>query len=406
MKQPTMWRVSTGRQFDPTASFSREDAPELRARCNDNSDGKQTCPGFFFVNEEEFDGRGDGGFVPPPVGFPGFQGELKCAQVHPADGSLVPGDWLKGEATILTLGSNQISRYNSINIQGAAESENAFVARLNQDEYNACPEAWEVTHFATNTSNFVADGLGVTCEDGVTDGPGTCDVRTELTMIPCSQDLVGDVTQGPERVAVQFEIFDEFENRTTAGLPFECWSNVSLDDTLTGFYGDGTTLKKTRVWTPQNTVCRAGANRGAVCANDAACGAGGVCGPQSGIIVLAEQFYNSNTRIAATAATNAHMVSLDDDGDLARKGRCRGNLSTTCTTNAQCGAGFCRLNTTQACENDADCGTLNSQCLGNDDPAPCCTGSGAGTCETDDTQIQAGDICDRCMNDEIFIAQP
>lgn len=377
-KQPTMWRVSTGRQFDPTASFDREKSPEYRAKCTSDGEGKQVCPGFFFTSALEAGGGTGLGQVPSPPGTPNFRGELKCVQVA-EDGSLIPGNWLKGTATIETLGSNQISRYNSINVRGEAESENAFVMRLNNSEFNACPEAVEVTHFATDATNFVAENLGQPCTDGVSDGqPGDCSVRTELTIIPCSQDLVRSVSPDPQRLVAQFEIFDEFETRLTAASAIECWANLDLSTFAGGTQWSGSTIKKTRIYSAQSTVCRAGENLGSPCADDAACGAGGVCGPQSGILALVEQFYGAGEAPPATAATNAHMVNNDSDSDIARVGRCRGALATLCTTNGECGAGKCRLDSPMVCNSDAEC-------VNPDFP---------------------GDICDQCMNDEIFLAEP
>jgi hypothetical protein len=408
MKQPTMWRVSTGRIFDPTAVFDREKDPEKRAKCRHSFKQNEPleCPGFFFASEEDFE-SGTGALVNPPPFTGNFRGELKCVEVAP-DGSLVLGDHLKGEATILTLGSSQISRYNSINIQGApGTSDSPTIARLNGSDYNACPEAVEMTHFASDGNNFIAEGIGADCEET------GCPVRTELTFIPCTQDLVGSITGEPERTGVGLEIFDEFETRATSSLILECWANLELSQIAEGFGFDGSTLKKTRAATEQDTVCRAGENRGDTCDSDADCGAGGVCGPRTGILTLVEQFFETDetlvevpTGVPATAAASAYMVNNDSDADIARTGRCRGALGTTCTSDSQCPAGRCRRNSDQGCLVDADCVTTNSQCTANDVPAPCCSGSGTGTCPAPGDIPENGDICDRCMNDEIFLAEP
>ncbi len=372
-QQPTIWRVSTGRVFDPTL--------EGTGACQNfgTSPPRQKCPGFFLTMPDD---TGGGAGVLPPPGSPFFRGELKCFQVNP-DGSLLAGDWLKGEATIETLGSTQISTYNSINIQLADQAaESPSVVDLNGIEYNACPEAVEFTHFASGASNFVAEGLNASA--CTTSG---CPVHTEITVVPCTENFAEPFG---EQVAVNINVTDEFENPRSGGFTLNCWANVDAAD-FGAFSPLGSSVLNTRLSTPQGTSgrCRDGANRGGVCTTDAQCGVGGVCAPNPGILAVVEQFYDTDASTAlsptastATAAVNVALVDLDHDPNdpdpIGRSGRCRANLAQQCAIDADCGAtGLCRK-TGATCMTDSDCAT-------------------------GDALLDPINVCDRCLNDEMTL---
>ena len=366
-QQPTIWRVSTGRVED----LSLPD----NARCVDFVQGmtpRQSCPGLFPIGNVP---------PPPPAALLGtgpndatFRGELLCIQVN-ADGSAFAGNALKGEAIIETLGSNQTS------------------------EYNACPEGIDLTHYAPNADDLVAADLGSPC---ATTG---CPVRTELTVTPCRSDFAAGVGTP---FSVDIDVKDEFELGFTTGLRGTCWANLDL--TQLGFSNlQDSTFQRTRL-VSQSNVCIQGVNQGLIgCTNDAACGAGGVCAPPTGLLAIVEQFHADDESLPApgpagfpspllinvgTDAANSHSVDLDGDGSLQRPGHCRNQLTTTCSTDSNCPPGLCRINTTKTCLSDADCNTINADCTGPGVPAACCSGASTGTC-------MAGDFCDRCMNDEI-----
>ena len=299
------------------------------------------------------------------------------------DGSLLAADSLKGEATIETLGSAQISTYNSINIQFADQaSESPSVADLNGVEYSACPEAVEFTHFAAGASNFVAEGLNASA--CTTSG---CPVRTEITVVPCTENFAEPFG---EQVAVGINVTDEFENPRSGGFTLNCWANIDAGD-FGAFSSLGSSILNTRLATPQGTSgrCREGTNRGGVCSTDAQCGVGGVCAPNPGILAVVEQFYDTDasttvppTAVAATAAANADLVDLDHDPNdpnpIGRSGRCRANLAQTCTTDADCGStGLCRK-TAATCMTDSDCAT-------------------------GDALLDPINVCDRCLSDEMTL---
>jgi len=52
-------------------------------------------------------------------------------------------------------------------------------------------------------------------------------VETEVTLVPCRANYE---TQVPTKVTVQFLVFNEFENRFSTSLQFECWSSFVLSD--------------------------------------------------------------------------------------------------------------------------------------------------------------------------------
>lgn len=198
-RQPTHWLVSRGRPVDPT-------------------DNSRTID-FWTMQPEVFsppDGAGlDPGAIPPVPD--GFTGELKCVQVM-ADGTPIGANSLIGEATIDSLdGSSDLSKYNAIGIQGSelvGATGNILLLNRPSDgsrdgEYNACPAALLLNHFA----------------DGAPDPPTLRITSTSITLVPCSEDFE---RQAPSSVTVQFEIFNEFEERFSTSTTVTCWANIEL----------------------------------------------------------------------------------------------------------------------------------------------------------------------------------
>jgi len=385
-QQPTIWRVSTGRIQDLFADADGE--------CDNvviDDVERQICPGYFITVDDPLNPSGN---VTPPPGAPFFRGELKCFQTDSTITSLNAGDALKGEAIIgydpdSPLASPQISKYNSINIQGELGSPDDLILKLNQTpnraaedrgEFNACPEALEFTGFSPGAENETANALApAACT------MTGCPVRTEVTVIPCSEDFERE--EG-SRVILGFQFYDEFERLQNSFSPeLDCWATYDLADLTT--VTDTTTFWKTRI-TPQGTGrCREG-NLNAVCGEDAECGFGGVCGPVSGILAVVEEFYDSDASLtpmsvipAGSAAFNTTMVNdpnQGNDADVVRSGSCRGQLGVRCESDMGCPiipgrtlSGICRNSDTD-CDDDDDC-------------------AGPGRA-----------ICDICMSDEIIFA--
>lgn len=243
-QQPTQWAVSAGRGVNPNDGFE--------------------APGSGF----------DPGLVPPmPIGF---LGELKCVQVN-EDGSPLRANQLKGEA-ILRRSDGDVSEYNAIAFRGNPRDDalssdprssgdpNDLLLDLtprtdpaaggdpgNQGLYSACPDTLLFDHFAYGVTDPVLGGssapLGrcnspnapATCSGGPTPGAtctldsqcgfggscvSHCPVTTELTLVPCQEDLENQVASA---VNVQFVIRNEFEERFSASTVFTCFLNLQLN---------------------------------------------------------------------------------------------------------------------------------------------------------------------------------
>jgi hypothetical protein len=179
-------------------------------------------------------GRVDPGRI--PVSFP-FQGS--CARGGPV-GSTISGNHLKGEATIVTRDGDS-SKYNAVGVIGLDENNGDNTLCLGGEvstscpsgaEYNACPEALLVNHFADRADNPMF-------------GP-TSSVRTELTLVPCTENFE---TQEPSRLVVQFAMTNEFELGFSASTTVDCWGNFFLDEInpVFGVVAVGSRLVQTRV---------------------------------------------------------------------------------------------------------------------------------------------------------------
>jgi hypothetical protein len=179
------------------------------------------------------DGYGlDAGAVPPVP--PNFEGELKCIQI---DASGVPfgGNNLKGEA-VIRRSDGDVSKYSAVGILANPDLANAEPSReLRLDntegsdgEYNSCPNTLLLNHFTDGAPDIaVANVNPGLCSANGLDEFNTCPIRTQLTLVPCSQDFENQI---PTAVTVQFAIFNEFEQEFSASTSVECWENFSLGD--------------------------------------------------------------------------------------------------------------------------------------------------------------------------------
>jgi hypothetical protein len=405
-QQPTFWRVSTGR-FEDLLSGSGTACTTFPG-----TPPTQSCPGLF-----------ESGSVIPAPGqannssqIGGFRGELRCFQTA-VDGSLFPGDALKGEATIegvnsATNGGPLLSEYNSINVLADNQNPSGSPIELNGFAgYNACPLAVDTIHYARGGEDLVASSLGAACTGG------NCDVQTDFTIIPCRQDYENVVATA---FNVDFEAKDEFESNFSKEVPFQCWADADL--AALGFTNiNGATFFRTRATSTGSGICISGSGLNSFCFTDSDCGSGGVCGPTSGILAVVEEFHptdrtTGDASLIGSAAANTHSVDSSDivgnvphNGSLGRPGHCRGDLTTLCTDNSDCAPGICRLTSTScatttmpAHNGNADCQTANAQCTGLHTPATCCSATpGVGSCNP-----VAGDFCDQCINDEITLIAP
>ena len=192
-QQPTHWSARRGRPIFPFDTFG--------------SSGAGIDPGFI-----------------PPVPA-GFVGELLCVEVD-NQGFPISGNKLKGEATIKNLDSaGDSSKYSAIAIIGhEAVGATGTELRLDNDQYNSCPNVLLLNHFAEGVTSPVVE------EFGLCDG-GNCPITTELTLVPCQRDYENQI---PGTVNIFFEIFNEFENRFSTTTSVTCWLNETLGDIGSG----------------------------------------------------------------------------------------------------------------------------------------------------------------------------
>ena len=272
-QQPTHWLVSTGRLTD----------------ASDNRPCASGCNGAGF----------DPGLI-PPVADP-FEGELKCIEVD-SSGAPISGNHLKGEVTIVSQLTGDVSKYNAIGILGLNDSNNSddtlclgggsSQACPTGAEYNACPESLVFSHFSENATDPVAQELG----------NGPLHVITELTLVPCTEDFENQVAT---QLNVQFAITNEFEEQFSTSIPVTCWANLPLNSIFPIFDVSvlGTRFAQTRITSPDTDVT------------------GNV---QSGVLGVAEEFHQSGTERnglctgapCSRAAFNLHTEGERPNGDV------------------------------------------------------------------------------------------
>jgi len=175
---------------------------------------------------------GEGGTVPPADGSPGgiinpvgdvyFLGEVKCIEVNSSAFPINAND-IKGEATIYEVsggspGSVDVRSYNAIGVQavlndGAAQADRVLClgsttgsTECATAEYASCPAVVVLDHFFDQNA-------------------GDAPRRTDLTLVPCSEDLLA---QSLTATAVQFLIYNEFEQRFSASTRFQCFRETQL----------------------------------------------------------------------------------------------------------------------------------------------------------------------------------
>ncbi|HVN84528.1 MAG TPA: hypothetical protein VMW17_06745 [Candidatus Binatia bacterium] len=223
-QQPTVWVASTGRKFDPT------DSPCTKTNFSCKDAGI------------------DPGLVPQTV--QNFTGELKCIETDQfgrpgsdAQFNALPGNHLKGEATLVNTGSRNngdVAKYNAIGIKadpnGVGAVDNDGILCLGGDgttapctydpgsgpEYAACPQTWILNHFAEGATDPIAEDTSATSSR----------VNTELTIVPCTENFE---TQVPTPVTIQFSVTNEFETAFSASTTVSCWGNFSLQDISNAF---------------------------------------------------------------------------------------------------------------------------------------------------------------------------
>lgn len=241
--------------------------------------------------------RLDEGFSPGlvPAMPEGFTGELKCIQVSES-GEMQPSNSLKGEATLRTR-NGDVGEYNAIAFRGGdtvPSADNGSTLSLSATgDLSRCPSTVILNHFEDGVVDPVLDEFRV---GGA--------VTTELTLVPCSEDLENQI---PGSVTVQVRVFDEFEQSQSGSFPVQCWVSDQLTATGTTFGGafqDGN-LGVTRQ--ARLTVVGTCSVTGGSCTADGGCPSSETC-LTKGVIGVAEEFRAGGAR----AAFNLHTI--DDAG--------------------------------------------------------------------------------------------
>lgn len=270
-QQPTHWVVGSGRSQNPNDPICSGD-PQTNTVTNRNCVNAGFDPGRVPL-------------VPEP-----FVGELRCVEVD-SSGAPINGNHLKGEATIVRRINSRFesSKYNAIGLYGLNDdnSNNSdFTLCIGGDvrpgcptgpEYSACPQALIATHYAIGSRDPVVDQLSGSA------GP----VTTELTIVPCTQDLE---RLARTQVQVQFRVTNEFEDLFSASTEVDCWRSFTLDEVGANVFSEsvvGTRFLHTRMSTPAD---------------------------QSGIVGVIEEVHSQGA-ILSTAMRDLHGVGQRDAGD-------------------------------------------------------------------------------------------
>ena len=171
------------------------------------------------------------GTVPPaPEDF--FIGELKCFEATTnASGDPIPvnANDLKGEATIESAttgvpGSIDARAYNAIGVQanstnGASQDTGTLCLGVTAGS-TECPGP---VQYASCPATLILDHLF----EGPVDSATT---NTDLTLVPCTEDLASPRNNAANVTAVQFLVFNEFEQRFSASRRFSCFIETPLSD--------------------------------------------------------------------------------------------------------------------------------------------------------------------------------
>jgi hypothetical protein len=228
-QQPTHWVVSTGRLDNPLEKNCRGGT-----MCNQvKGSGKESGTD----QADCCDAGLDPGHVPPVV--PGFTGELKCIEVDQG-GFPVPGNALKGEATLETIDTGDVSKYNAVGLKGFDTNNMDNILCLGGGvtdqcptgaEYEGCPATWILDHPATGAPDRVVEQ-----QEFCTTHPCS-EVTTNITVVPCTENFE---TQQPPPITLQFKVYNEFEQFFSASTTFTCWGSFDLgsDDPLSNGIND------------------------------------------------------------------------------------------------------------------------------------------------------------------------
>jgi hypothetical protein len=267
---------------------------------NDGVDGWQETNFFVVLSASQPVGwsADSGGSIPPdidacaggqvipaaPEAF--FAGEVKCVEV---DGTAVTGpgattgtpilaNELKGEATIYdvepgTPGGVAVRSYNGIGIPATSSSGNPIAKTCAGGTKQGEGCATDADCLGGGTCEIAMclgsnPSTGALCQAAThASCPSTLILNhffdelpgfhTDLTLVPCSEDLTKTGPAATPATTAQFLVFNEFEQRFSASLTVRCFKEIQLSniDTLPGneaysifsIYVQGTLTGQTRI---------------------------------------------------------------------------------------------------------------------------------------------------------------
>jgi hypothetical protein len=223
------------------------------------------------------DGMGSGSAnldpVNTPVTVPPFfentVGELKCWAVDFEGANQINFNHLYGTATVLDYRNITAYQYNSVNftargftnINAKVGTGGDIVLSGADKQYDACPLYLTFNFFTYDTTDPPIDKRAI-----AVDGEGQL-VRfgkTDLTLVPCKQDLRQD--RVPTCTKAKFDIWNENETKYTGAYQcLKCWFEGYLNEiglSATGFGSDKftyqglhTTMGRFRVQGIPSSVC-------------------------------------------------------------------------------------------------------------------------------------------------------
>lgn len=244
--QPIGFTASSG--INPVPCDPLFPGPGCKGQCSNSATlctSNNGCPGGMTCQCGAGECLFASGMIRPVPEDP-FRGELKCVQVDGDDDPINQND-LKAEATVVstivpggaTTPATTAAAYNGIGFEadeGFTPAENPTFPLCLGDlpvgtpggiscnqAYAPCPGILILNHFFERAQPEIG---------GV--------VNTELTLVPCSEDLGDPVVSANFEVLAQILIFNEFEQRFSTSTTVECYRNSRLSDidTLPGPSGD------------------------------------------------------------------------------------------------------------------------------------------------------------------------
>ena len=240
----------------------------------------------------------------PPAPEDPFIGELKCFQVDEGDNPVAAND-LKGEATVAVNNDDifDVRKYNAIGLEATDVNDGNDTLCLGgteptedcpEPEYAGCPNVVILNHFF---------------DDAIDPANGN-DIRTRLTLVPCSENFL---TQTTFKITVQMLIFNEYEQRLSTSRRIECLEDIGLSDidtrpipdddyaSIFNFAVQGTLSGQTRLRSVQTDSTLVG----------------------TGIVGVATESYSvlGTGELIATDAFNLHEAGIRDQGDVIRAPR-------------------------------------------------------------------------------------